>query len=204
MGGTSDRMPAGRANVIGTLRPLARVTARGSWTAALIAVLLFGLLARPALGDFSAKTDFTVGSFPHSVALGDLNGDGRPDLVTANLVSDNASVLLNTTAPGAAVPTFSSRTDFTMRDGPESVALADLNGDGMPDLAVANDTNSRAVSVLLNTAARGAVAYTFAACRNLAIGLLRSSGAANIAAAPRTFAARPADAAFLILSTGRL
>ena len=50
----------------------------------------------------------------------------------------------------------------------------------------------------------GAVAHTFAACRNLAIGLLRSSGAANIAAALRTFAARPADAAFLILATARL
>jgi hypothetical protein len=48
----------------------------------------------------------------------------------------------------------------------------------------------------------GAVAHTFAACRNLAIGLLRSSGAANVAAALRTFAARPADAALLVLTTG--
>ena len=48
----------------------------------------------------------------------------------------------------------------------------------------------------------GAVAHTFAACRNLAIGLLRSAGAANIAAALRTFAARPADAALLLLAKG--
>lgn len=48
----------------------------------------------------------------------------------------------------------------------------------------------------------GAVAHTFAACRNLAIGLLRSSGASNIAAALRTYAARPADAALLVLTTG--
>lgn len=50
----------------------------------------------------------------------------------------------------------------------------------------------------------GAVAQTFAACRNLAIGLLRSAGASNIAAALRTFAARPADAALLLLAKGRL
>lgn len=50
----------------------------------------------------------------------------------------------------------------------------------------------------------GAVAQTFAACRNLAIGLLRSAGAASIAAAIRTYAARPVDAALLVLSTGRL
>lgn len=50
----------------------------------------------------------------------------------------------------------------------------------------------------------GSVAHTFAACRNLAIGLLRSSAVATIAAALRTFAARPADAALLVLATGRL
>jgi hypothetical protein len=50
----------------------------------------------------------------------------------------------------------------------------------------------------------GAGPQTFAACRNLAISLLRSSGVASIAAALRTFAARPADAALLVLATGRL
>lgn len=50
----------------------------------------------------------------------------------------------------------------------------------------------------------GAVPQTFAACRNLVIGLLRRSGATNIAAALRTYAARPADAALLVLVTGRL
>jgi hypothetical protein len=50
----------------------------------------------------------------------------------------------------------------------------------------------------------GAIPQTFAACRNLALGLLRSAGAANIAATLRTFAARPADAALLVLATGLL
>jgi hypothetical protein len=50
----------------------------------------------------------------------------------------------------------------------------------------------------------GAVAHTFAACRNLAIGRLRSAGATNIAAALRTYAARPTDAALLVITTGRV
>jgi hypothetical protein len=50
----------------------------------------------------------------------------------------------------------------------------------------------------------GAIPQTFAACRNLAIGLLRSAGAASVAAALRTFAARPADAALLVLATSLL
>lgn len=50
----------------------------------------------------------------------------------------------------------------------------------------------------------GAGPQTFAACRNLAIALLRAAGAVSIAAALRTFAARPADAALLVLATGLL
>lgn len=50
----------------------------------------------------------------------------------------------------------------------------------------------------------GAAPQTFAACRNLVISLLRRSGATNMAASLRTYAARPADAALLLLSAGRL
>jgi DDE family transposase len=50
----------------------------------------------------------------------------------------------------------------------------------------------------------GATPQTFAACRNLVIALLRRSGATNIAAALRTYAARPADATLFLLSAGRL
>ena len=45
---------------------------------------------------------------------------------------------------------FQARTDYGTGGGPFSVAAADLNGDGKPDLAVANN-NSDTVSVLLNT-----------------------------------------------------
>jgi len=46
---------------------------------------------------FGAATSFAAGSFPFSVAIGDLNGDGKPDLAVANQLSNNVSILLNTT-----------------------------------------------------------------------------------------------------------
>ena len=66
-------------------------------------------------------------SNPDAVATTDLNGDGRPDLIVANLNSNTVSVLLNTTAPGAATASFADPADLRHRqqsrlggdDGPE-------------------------------------------------------------------------------------
>ncbi len=118
---------------------------------------------------FTTQQTFATGSSPISVAFGDVNGDGLLDLAVANLSSDNVSVLLNTTTPGATTPTFAPRQNFATGDGPLSVALGDVNGDGLLDLVVAN-TGSNTVSVLLNTTAPGATTPTFATQQTFATG----------------------------------
>ena len=45
-------------------------------------------------GTFRAAVSFAAGDVPTSVALGDVNRDGQPDLAVANFVSDDVSVLL--------------------------------------------------------------------------------------------------------------
>ena len=99
---------------------------------------------------FSAKTDFATGTNPASVAIADLNGDGKSDIVVANFGSNTVSVLLNTTPNSASTPSFSGRIDFTTGAGPTAVAISDLNEDGKPDIVTAN-YNAYSVSVLLNT-----------------------------------------------------
>jgi hypothetical protein len=95
-------------------------------------------------GTFQPKVDYETGSLPVTSAIGDLNGDHKPDLVTANIKAGTVSVLFN---EGGG--TFQAKVDYPTGGGTRSVAIGDLNGDRRPDLAVASiDTNR--VSVLLN------------------------------------------------------
>jgi len=89
--------------------------------------------------------------YPISVAVADLNGDGLPDLVTANQGTNNISVLLDNPL-GTFTPASSS--PITVGSQPVSVVAADFNGDGNPDLAVLN-YGSGSVMVLLGAGTGG-------------------------------------------------
>jgi len=94
--------------------------------------------AQPVI-TFNAKTDFTTGdATPWTVPIGDLNSDGKPNLAVAKRSSNTVSVLLNATSPGASSLSLSAHIDFTTGSSPASVTIRDLNGDGKPDLVVAN------------------------------------------------------------------
>ena len=91
----------------------------------------------------AGKLDYGTGAVPQSVAMGDLSGDGKPDLAVANSTPGTVSVLL-----GHGGGTFAGKVDYGTGSGPSSVAMGDLSGDGKLDLAVANSASAN-VSVLL-------------------------------------------------------
>jgi hypothetical protein len=79
------------------------------------------------------------------VALADLNGDGKLDAVTANYGGASVSVLL-----GNGDGTFQPAVNFAAGANASTVAVADFNGDHIPDLAVGHfSASATTVSVLL-------------------------------------------------------
>ncbi len=142
-------------------------------------------------GNFTAAATSpeAVGDAPLSVAVGDFNGDGKPDLATANVNSDNVTILINQT-PARTNANFSpaGTSPEGVGDGAFSVAVGDFNGDGKPDLASAN-SNANNVTVLLgdgsgNFAAAGTSPETAGtAPRSVAVGDFNGDGKPDLAAA---------------------
>ena len=111
--------------------------------AALLVNISSVLSTKKGDGTFQAKQSFSTGNGPFFVAVGDFNGDGKSDLVTADENSRTTSVLL-----GNGDGTFQAKRSFDAGVNPYSVAAGDFNGDGKSDLVTA-DVFGDTASVLL-------------------------------------------------------
>ncbi|HYQ87657.1 MAG TPA: choice-of-anchor D domain-containing protein [Bacteroidota bacterium] len=99
---------------------------------------------------FSAPVSFPAGLHPNLVSIGDIDGDGKPDLALNSQNSSQLSLFKNVSSPGSfTVSSLAARVDFTTGVGPRSAAIGDLDGDGRPDLIVSNEFDST-VSVYKN------------------------------------------------------
>jgi len=93
-----------------------------------VTILVGGILGTGVNG---TAVTVPTGSGPNTVVIGDLNGDGVNDLVTASTAADSVCVLRGDPAGGPFV-----RTDLPTFDQPLGLALGDLNKDGKLDLVV--------------------------------------------------------------------
>jgi FG-GAP-like repeat/Abnormal spindle-like microcephaly-assoc'd, ASPM-SPD-2-Hydin len=107
---------------------------------AIVVLLLF-----PAAAQFETRSTASTSRFPESVAVGDFNRDGKPDLaVAAYFQSDQVAVFL-----GNGDGTFQMPMGYAAGVAPYSIVAADLNRDGNLDLVVADYAVSGTISVLL-------------------------------------------------------
>ncbi|MEI8288547.1 MAG: FG-GAP-like repeat-containing protein [Verrucomicrobiota bacterium] len=102
---------------------------------------------------FAPRMDLPAGNTLRALAVRDLNGDGLPEIVTANQNSPGSiSVFQNQSTTGNI--SFAARVDLVAGNGPAGLAIGDLDGDGNPDLAVVNAGNAT-ISVLRNLGTGG-------------------------------------------------
>jgi hypothetical protein len=96
----------------------------------------------PYQADLGQPEHYAAGREPRAVAVGDFDGDGRPDVAVADHAGDLVQVLCG---DGSGLRSTNS---CPTGAGPTALALGDLDGDGKPDLAVA-DARGNTMSVLL-------------------------------------------------------
>jgi hypothetical protein len=110
------------------------------------------VLAGDGNGGFAASANFAIyppsaqdyDAWPWGLAIGDVTGDGKPDIVTANTQNDTISVL-----PNDGAGSFPTYFNFDTGAHPGAVTIADVDGDGAADVISANRDNNN-ISVLHN------------------------------------------------------
>ena len=116
-------------------------------------------------GSFAPHVNFSVGADPRYARVADLDGDGRPDLVSANYAANTISILRNIGSAGSLdADSFAPAVSLPAGSGPYDVVVGDLDGDGKPDLAVVC-TDGPTLSLYRNLAAPGAITPSSFAAR---------------------------------------
>jgi hypothetical protein len=113
---------------------------------------------------FAGRSDFVTAGKPESIATGDLDGDGKPDVVVANTFSNTISIFRNTSTPSAL--SFAPKIDSAAGLNPHAVRIADIDGDGKLDIVLLNYNPSvttsgpdNTISIFRNRSTLGDIAF---------------------------------------------
>jgi hypothetical protein len=156
---------------------------------------------------FTVSSTTGVGASPRCLVSTDVNGDGKPDLITANLSAQTVTVVTN--AGGGILATSGT---YTVAASPNAVSAADLNGDGKLDLVTADfgSGGGTTITILTNGLSGGFTNFSTLASGALPISVttadvngdgLRDVISANANGHNLTIFTNSNNAAFLISST---
>ena len=137
---------------------------------------------------FAPRVDLappSAGANPFDVEVADVDGDGKLDIVVSDFNTAQVSVYRNSCTPGNISSNLFTRVDFATGNEPQGIVVRDIDGDGKPDLLVANPGDDT-VSVLRNTSIVGSLTTnsfapkvdiaTGGSCNSIAVGDLDGDG----------------------------
>jgi|SRR5215469_238963 len=95
-----------------------------------------------APGTFLPAVTYRTGQQPIFVAVADLNGDGKPDIAVADQGLPTTTTGVHVLLQDPSLPgTFQAPTDYVTGSGSTELAIAEIDGDGTPDIAAASGAN---------------------------------------------------------------
>lgn len=97
-------------------------------------LVLYRNTSSPGTISFAAPVNIALTANSSYVTVGDLDGDGKPDLVTAEPSVDSLMIFHNNSSPGTFA--FGPAVDLPTANSPGMIAIGDMNGDGKPDIVV--------------------------------------------------------------------
>lgn len=106
---------------------------------------------------FATNVEYFSGTGPYSIAIGDIDDDGKPDIAVSNGWDFHASVLENTSI-GDSI-SFAPKIDYTATSGTNKIAFNDIDGDGKLDMVI-SDRFSGKISIYENTSTFGNISFS--------------------------------------------
>ena len=107
----------------------------------------------PGTISFALKNNFAAGNWPVGVVASDIDGDAKLDMVVPNINGNNVSVFKNNSSISNV--SFASAQNYTTLSGPRHASVADMDGDGKPDIVVENTYSNQSVSIFRNISTVG-------------------------------------------------